>query len=172
MTQAARTTEGPTIDNGPGKVINARMEHVERIHELITYFAERNRMLFRSLEELYQDVRNFRVYVDGQGRVQGCCGLQVLWRDMAEVKSLAVDPDCQGKGIGRALVLHAVEEARELGLPKVFALTYEREFFLRLGFVEVKKETLPHKVWTDCIRCPSQNDCREVPVVMNLRDGR
>ncbi len=125
-------------------------------------------MLFRGIEELYERIRQFRVFVDDGGEVVGCCALEVLWRNLAEVKSLAVSADHKGMGIGRAMVTDAADEARKLGLARIFALTYERDFFIRLGFCEVKKESLPHKVWTDCIRCPSQNDCREIPVVMDL----
>jgi len=161
-------TTGEPKKHASRQVIGARMVHVDQMHKLITGYAERNRMLFRGLEDLYEHIRDFRIYVDGSGVVVGCCALEVLWRDLAEVKSLAVARDHQGKGIGRALVAHAVAEASRLGIPQVFALTYELGFFKRLGFREVPKQSLPHKVWTDCIRCPLQNDCREGPVLLDL----
>lgn len=152
------------------RIAPARMADVDRIHQLITHWAERHLMLFRGLEELYEHIRDFRVYVDenDNDNVLGCCSLEVVWRDLGEIKSLAVDPDHRGGGIGRALVSDALAEADRLGLSKVFALTFEVAFFENLHFERVAKDTLPHKVWTDCIRCPMQNDCREEPVLIEL----
>jgi len=91
-----------------------------------------------------------------------------MWRDLGEIRSLAVDPNHVGSGIGRQMVTHAINEARAMGLRQVFALTYESPFFERLGFSVVPKSQLPHKVWTDCIRCEMQNQCNEVPMLLNL----
>jgi len=165
------TRESEAVTTVSGRVAAARMEHVDRIHELVTYYAERNRMLFRPLEELYEDIRDFRVYLTEGARVLGCCALELYWRDLGEIKSLAVDPHYQHCGIGVALVRDALADAVRLGLTKVFALTYEVQFFEKLGFHTVAKETLPHKVWTDCIRCPLRDDCREVPMLIELPQG-
>jgi amino-acid N-acetyltransferase len=166
-------TELETTMSGSSKTVSWRivpavMAHSRDIAELINYYAARNRMLFRGLEDLYECIRSFRVCVDENGHVIGCCALEVLWKDLAEVRSLAVHPQHHGHGIGRALVMDAVAEARRLGLSRVFALTYEGEFFSRLGFHRVERDSLPHKVWTDCIRCPMLQDCREVPMVTDL----
>ncbi len=151
-----------------GCVRKARIADAEEIHSLISYFAERHRMLFRSMEDLYEKIREFRVFVDSSGAILGCCALTVMWRDLAEVRSLAVDAGSKGMGIGRQLVEHAIAEAGGLGIEKVFALTYEDEFFKRLGFKVISKDLLPHKVWTDCIRCPMKDDCREIAVEIEI----
>ncbi len=147
---------------------NATMSDVPEMHRLITHHAELDRMLFRSHADLYEHLRDFMVYVDDSGRVRGCAALELVWRDLAEIKSLAVDEDYRGKGIGRQLVEAAVSEARRLGLARVFALTREQMFFEKLSFRVVPKETLPHKVWTDCVRCPLQEQCDETAMVMDL----
>jgi amino-acid N-acetyltransferase len=150
---------------------SARMSDVPEIHRLITHHAELNRMLFRSHADLYEHLRDFSVCVepgaDGE-KLVGCAALELVWRDLAEVKSLAVDEACRGRGIGSQLVRAAVEEGRRLGLARVFALTREQHFFERLGFTVVPRETLPHKVWTDCVRCPLQEQCDEIAVVFRL----
>ena len=111
---------------------------------------------------------------DGEvdGSVAGCCALEVIWSNLAEIKSLAVDETKKEKGIGRMLVTAAIEQAVRLGVPKVFALTLEPEFFEKLGFEKVEKETLPMKVWSDCAKCPKQEKCDEIAVVKTvLRDA-
>lgn len=128
-------------------------------------------MLFRSHADLYEHLRDFFVFtdeVDGTQRVLGCAALELVWRDLAEIKSLAVDEEMRGRKIGSALVEATIAEARRLGLTRVFALTREQRFFEKLSFTVVSKETLPHKVWTDCVRCPLQEHCDEVAMVMDL----
>ena len=132
------------------------MTDVPAMHALITHHAERGRMLFRSFPELYEHLRDFLVVVE------------LVWRDLAEIKSLAVDEARRGAGIGKRLVTEAVAEARRLRLERLFALTREEAFFARLGFRVVPMETLPHKVWTDCVKCPVQDRCDEVAVVLTL----
>ena len=100
--------------------------------------------------------------------VLGCAALELVWRDLAEIKSLAVDEQQRGRGIGRQLVAATIAEARRLGLTRVFALTREQAFFEKLAFRVVPKETLPHKVWTDCVRCPLQEHCDETAVIVDL----
>lgn len=152
-------------------VRNATMADVPEIHRLITHHAEYNRMLFRSHADLYEHLRDFFVCVEpvnGHPVVVGCAALELVWRDLAEIKSLAVDEAHRGRGIGRQLVRATIGEGRRLGLKRVFALTRERIFFEKLGFGVVAKETLPHKVWTDCVRCPLQERCDEIAVVLTL----
>ncbi len=158
---------------------SARIADVPEIHGLITLFAERGLMLFRTPTELYQSVRSFLV-AEKDGRVVGCCALDVLWRDMAEVRSLAVDPTCQGDGIGSKLIHASMEEARRLGIPRIISLTYRRTFFERLGFKVVSFKALPHKVWTGCSTCPKhppancpdgggcKDCCDEIPMLYEI----
>ncbi len=146
---------------------NARITDVPEIHALVTMFAERGLMLFRSPTELYEQVRSFYV-CELEGRIVGCCALEILWKDMAEVRSLAVDPAHQGRGVGSRLVSVAMQEAHRLGIVKVLSLTYQQTFFDRLGFKVVSKKALPHKVWTECIRCSKQACCDEIPMLYDL----
>jgi amino-acid N-acetyltransferase len=146
----------------------ARIADVPEMQQLINYFADRGELLPRSLSQLYENVRDFFV-VEHDGRIVGTCALHVAWCDLAEVKSLAVDPDFQGQGIGKQLVQACLAEARELGVARVFALTYKPAFFYKLGFKEVDKSELPHKVWSDCINCVKFPDCGEIAVILELR---
>lgn len=147
----------------------ATIHDVPRIQEIISSHAELGKMLFKSFGQLYEDLRDFGVFeVDGQ--VVGCVALTIIWADLAEVRSLAVDDDFLRRGIGRRMVEWAVEEARRLGIRRLFALTYEQAFFERLGFEAVAKESLPLKVWSDCVRCPKRDGCDEIAVVRVLHD--
>jgi len=146
----------------------ATIQDVDAIHQLINSYAELDRMLFRQKGDIFEYLQTFSVARDEQGRVIGCCALQVIWRDIAEIKSLAVAEGHAGKGIGRGLVTNAVEKARQLKLPKVMALTLEKEFFEKIGFEGVDKKTLPMKVWRDCAKCAKQANCDEFAYVLNL----
>lgn len=152
---------------------NAAMADVPVIHRLITHHAEHDRMLFRSHADLYEHLRDFLVFDDAENGhgVIGCAAVEIVWRDLAEVKSLAVDDAQRGRGVGKALVTAAKSEGLRVGVTKLFALTREEPFFRRLGFDVVPKETLPHKVWTDCVRCPLQDHCDEIAMVCNLNKG-
>lgn len=140
---------------------NATIKDVERIHELINGYAEVDKMLFASMSSIYENLQIFNV-AELDGETVGCCALKVLWRDLAEIKSLAVEESKFGQGIGRALVAGCLENAKKLGLKKVFTLTLEPEFFAKLGFVPVQKVSLPMKVWSDCTECPKQDHCDEI----------
>jgi amino-acid N-acetyltransferase len=139
----------------------AHITDIPRIHELVNSFAARGEMLGRSRSELYEGLRDFFV-MELDGSVQGCCALHVNWED------LAVHEDFQGKGIGGALVLACIEEARHLGVGRVYALTYRAGFFEKLGFRHVSKEILPQKVWGDCLKCPRFPNCDEDALVMDV----
>jgi len=121
-------------------------------------------MLFRSMADIFTNLQTFLV-VELDGETIGCCALEIIWSDLAEIKSLAVHETHQGKGVGAMLVNAAVEQARRLGAPKVFGLTLKPEFFAKLGFQAVNKDLLPMKVWSDCARCTKQQKCDETAVV-------
>ena len=128
-------------------------------------------MLFKSYAQLFENLRDFAVYQDDATKeVAGCVALSIIWADLAEVRSLAVDDSQRGKGIGTKLVQWTVEEARRLQIRRIMSLTYEQGFFEKLGFVVVAKETLPLKVWSDCVRCPKNENCDEIAVVRTLED--
>lgn len=139
----------------------ATINDVGRIHELINGYAELERMLFASWAMLYENLQTF-VVAELDGEVVGCCALKVLWKDLAEIKSLAVDQSCFDKGIGRTMVAECMKKARHLGLKKIFTLTLEADFFAKLGFLIVQKESLPMKVWSDCTECSKQDHCDEI----------
>ena len=127
-------------------------------------------MLFKSLADLYEHLRDFAVYEGDDGELLGCVGLALIWADLAEVRSLAVNESARGQGIGTRLVEWCLDEARRLGIRRVMSLTYERRFFERLGFDVVERESLPLKVWTDCVRCPKHDQCDEIAMVRTLAD--
>ncbi len=139
----------------------ARLTDVPEIHALINFFAERERMLFRSPANLYEHIRDFVVY-EHEGKVMGCCALAVMWKDLAEVKSLAVDQQMHGKGIGRQMIDSLMSDAQELGLKKIFSLTLEPEFFKKLDFEIIDRKQLPMKVWSECVACSKQDHCDEI----------
>jgi len=148
-------------------VRGARIADAKIIHQLLLKYAGDGLMLSRSLSDIYESIRDFYVYEqDGQVIATGC--LSICWDDLAEVRSLAVAEGMTSQGVGRKIVLACLEEARQIGLKRVFALTYQLAFFQRLGFVEIEKSQLPHKVWGDCVRCPKFPDCDELAVMIHL----
>jgi len=148
-------------------VEKATINDAEEMHQLINYFADRDEMLPRALSDIYESIRDYFVVRQG-GRVTGCAALHVMWSDLAEVKSVAVVEGSQRQGIGSRLVEACLSEARALGLPTVFCLTYKPTFFQKFGFAEVDKIELPRKVWTECYHCSKFPDCEEVALICNL----
>lgn len=144
----------------------ATVADIKHIHKYLLAGAGDALLLPRSLSELYGRVRDFIVLEDKNSFMAGCCALSVVWENMAEIRSLFVDDRARGKGFGRMLVDACMREGIEdLGISRFFTLTYQREFFQTLGFEEVEKETLPQKVWADCINCPKFPDCDEIAMV-------
>ncbi|MDD5063287.1 MAG: N-acetyltransferase [Phycisphaerae bacterium] len=149
------------------KVRSAKITDAKAIHSLINFYAEENKMLFRPMADIYENLQSFLV-AELDGRVVGCCALQVIWSDLAEIKSLAVEEANTNKGIGKSLVAAAVEKAVLLGAPQVVALTLYPEFFQKLGFEVIQMDKLPMKVWSDCARCSKQQNCDEIAVIKTL----
>jgi amino-acid N-acetyltransferase len=164
---AAGARRAAGLPAGEARLRKARMADAPVIPDLVAIFADRDEMLHRSLGEIHEHIRDYFVVAEGD-RLVGCVSLHVNLDQLAEIKALAVAEECQGKGYGKRLVLACLEEGRELGLGTVFALTYRPGFFEKLGFRVVDKATLPHKVWTECIRCPKFPDCGEIAVVRDL----
>ncbi len=148
-------------------VRKARLKDAGAIYSLINTYASDGILLPRSLNSIYEHIRDFWVYEEG-GIILGCCALQIVWEDLAEIRSFAVRKDRKGEGIGRALIEACLKEARELGIEKVFSLTYVKDYFERLGFRMIDKDRLPHKVWSDCINCPKFPKCDETAVILEL----
>jgi amino-acid N-acetyltransferase len=144
----------------------ARLQDVKLVHRLIAEQARGGHILARPLSDLYSQVRDFLVIQDDvSGEVLGCGALQVVWEDLAEIRSLAVKEISKGQGIGTRLAGALLTEARDMGIKQVFVLTYRVSFFERLGFRQMDKGMLPHKIWADCIRCTKFPECDETALV-------
>ena len=146
----------------------AEIPDVKPIQKLLAHYAGKGDMLSRSLSELYEALRDFYV-VEEEGRLLGAAALHIVWEDLAEVRSVAVSEDAGRKGIGSQVVQACIDEARKLGLKRVFCLTYKPDFFGKFGFRIVDKSELPHKVWGDCIKCAKFPDCDEIAMIMDLK---
>ena len=145
----------------------ARIADIKDIQKLLMTFASRGDMLSRSLSELYESLRDFYV-VEEDGVLLGAAALHIVWEDLAKVLSVAVSEDAERKGNGGRLVQACIAEAREIGLKRIFCLTYKPVFFGKHGFRLVDKAELPHKVWGDCIKCPKFPDCDENAMILDL----
>ena len=146
----------------------ARLSDSEAIHKLVNHYAKKGLMLPRSRSAIYEYIRNYSV-MEEDGEVIGVGALSILWLDLAEIRTLAVKESLSGQGIGRKLVEHFLMEAKELGIEKVFTLTYQTAFFEKCGFKEISKEQMPHKVWKDCLNCPKFPNCDEVLMVTEIK---
>jgi amino-acid N-acetyltransferase len=153
------------------KLRKARVSDVKEIHALVNALARSRQMLPRSLNDLYENLRDIFVYEKG-GEIGGTCSLHILWDNLAEIRSLAVKKDDRGAGIGTALVKKCMEEAKALGISRVFALTYNPDFFSKFGFREIDKSYLPQKIWGECIKCPHFPDCDEYAVIKELKRAK
>ncbi len=149
----------------------ARITDVKGIHKLlITPTGDDGLVLPRSYNQLYSHLRDFFVIVDeaADDVVLACCALAICWENLAEVRSLVVAPEARGRGLGRRLVEACLSDAVTLGIYRVFALTNTVAFFQHMGFSEVAKDSLPQKVWGDCLNCPRFPDCDEIAMLMEL----
>ena len=144
----------------------ARMSDVVEIVKLINSFAKEGLLLPRSLQSVYENLLAFRV-IEEEGKIVGTAGLHILDDDMAEIRSLVISNDVQGKGYGRWLVETLYDEAEALEVPQVLALTYQEVFFARCGFHVVDKMTLQRKIWKDCAYCTKFPACDEVAMIKN-----
>ena len=148
----------------------AKIGDIKGVYSLINSFNEQGEILPRSLSELYDQIRDFFVCIDKgkESNLLGICAMHICWEDIAEIRSLAVLPEYQGRSLGAKLVEACLSEAVLLGIYKVFVLTYKPNFFEKFGFQEVDKSILPHKVWADCLKCVKFPDCHEIAMLLNL----
>lgn len=151
----------------------ATLRDIEGIHELIGYWAAKGQMLVRSRQLLAESIRDFWVMVALEGGevkgIAGVCGLNLLAPDLAEVRGLAIHPSFQGKGLGKQLVAACEQEGRALGLPTLFAWTYQQQFFEACGFERMDKSKLHPKVWSECQRCAFFENCNEIAMRKELK---
>lgn len=145
----------------------ATMKDAKEIHTLVNQFAKKDEMLPRSLNEIFENIRDFFICLD-DGKIVGVAALHLLWEDLAEIRSVAVANNYQGKGIGKKLVKCCLREAQTLGVEKVFALTYHPGFFREMGFSTVDKNSLPQKIWGECLKCHKFPECNEIAVIKML----
>ncbi len=147
----------------------AKISDVRSMHGILSEYAARGLLLGRSLSDLYAQLRDFIVVdEDSTHEIVGTCSLRICWEDIAEIRSLAVREDFRGSDLGRAMVEICIREASDMGLKKLFVLTYVPAFFEKLGFKPVDKSVLPHKVWGDCIKCVKFPDCDEEALILDL----
>ncbi|GHT41256.1 acetyltransferase [Endomicrobiia bacterium] len=147
---------------------SAKVTDVKEMHKLIERYANNKEMLHRSLNAVYENIQEF-VVLENEGRIVGCGALHVSWGDLAEVKALAVAEEFKRQGLGRKVVEKLQENAVALGIYKVFTLTFKPEFFIKLGYKVILKETLPRKIWNECINCYLFPDCGEIPLLISLK---
>lgn len=150
----------------------ARMSDVKGIHQLIADYAKKGDMLPRSLADIYENLRDYFVFLDDDGELVGSAAIHIMWEDLAEVRSLAVREGRMRRGVGTQLVESCISEAIVLGIARVFALTYKPEFFEKMGFHIVDKAELPQKIWADCLKCSKFPDCDEVALVADFSGRR
>lgn len=146
----------------------ATLNDVPAILSLVNNHAKQGLMLMKSPLDIYRNILNFIVY-EQDGQVVGCSRLVVLWKDIGEIASLAVADSYKRRGIGAELVKACIQTARQIGLPRVFSLTYQTAFFNACGFKIIDRESLPHKVFGDCLKCPKVDCCDETAVIYDIR---
>ena len=146
----------------------AIIKDAKQIQSLINYYAAKNLMISRSLNEIYENIRDFWIYKENR-KIIGCCGLHIVgWENLAEIKSLVVDKRKQKKGIGKNLVDLCIKEAKELKVRNIFVLTYIPSFFKKFGFKKISKTKLPHKIWAECYKCPKFPSCDEEAFIKSI----
>ncbi|MCL6583236.1 MAG: N-acetyltransferase [bacterium] len=148
-------------------IIRPKVTEGKAIQQLVNLYAVQGLLIPLSLHDIYERIREFFVYKI-EDQIVGVASLHVIWEDLAEVRSMAVHPDYQRRGIGKALVLRCLDEGRDLGIKQVFLLTYKKEFFEKVGFQLIDKSKLPQKVWSDCIKCVKFPDCDEIAMSIML----
>jgi len=148
----------------------ARIGDVKTIHRMIIISAGKGEVLPRALMDIYGSLRDFFVYVDEETvTIAGICAMNIIWENLAEVRSLYVEEGYRNRGIGRNLVEACISEAITLQLYRIFTLTYKKDFFVHLGFKEVERSSLSEKIFSDCFRCSKYPDyCDEVAMVIDL----
>ncbi len=150
------------------EIVKPNLSDVEDIHRLIEFYAKRGDILMRSRENITERIREF-FCARLDGKIIGIVSLRLFYPYLAEVRTLAIDEEFQGLKIGKKLVLACIEEAKILGVKSVFALTFKKEFFEKLGFKVIDKKKLPSKkIWEDCINCPLFPNCGEEAVLLEL----
>ncbi len=145
----------------------AKISDIGTIFELVNDFAKQGLMLPKSQIDLYESIRDFFV-VEIDNKVVACGALKVFLDDLAEIRSLATNKDFQKMGLGKMITQKLLDDAKELGIKKVFTLSYQVDFFKKQGFTLIKKEELPQKIWRDCYKCPKFPNCDENALIIEI----
>ena len=145
----------------------AKISDIVTIFELVNDFAKQGLMLPKSQIDLYESIRDFFV-VEIDNKVVACGALKVFLDDLAEIRSLATNKDFQKMGLGKMITQKLLDDAKELGIKKVFTLSYQVDFFKKQGFTLIKKEELPQKIWRDCYKCPKFPNCDENALIIEI----
>jgi amino-acid N-acetyltransferase len=146
----------------------ANLKDVNEIRKIVNSFATEGKMLPLSLNQIYEKIRDFTV-IEKNGKIIGCGALKIIWKDLAEIRSVAIKKKFQKKGYGKKLIENLLKEAEGLDIKKVFVLTYKPQFFEKFGFERITKSKLPHKIWIDCINCPKFPRCDEIPMIKMIK---
>ncbi|MGB9677409.1 MAG: N-acetyltransferase [Candidatus Ratteibacteria bacterium] len=146
----------------------AKLKDTNLIREIVNSFAGEGKMLPLSVNQIYEKIRDFSV-IEKNGKLIGCGALKIIWKDLAEIRSIAIKKKYQKKGYGKKLVENLLKEAEDLDIKKIFVLTYIPNFFSKFGFERIQKSKLPHKIWSDCINCPKFPRCDEIAMLKILK---
>jgi amino-acid N-acetyltransferase len=150
------------------KLIKPNLKNIKDIQEVVDEYVNDGIILKRDDDEVATNIRSYIIAYDGKKAV-GVGALHIFSPFLGEIRSLAVKKEYQGKGIGRQIVNKLLQEAKKLGLKEVLTLTYEKEFFEKLGFIEIPKESIPDKkIWADCIKCKFFPNCNEIALIKHL----
>lgn len=154
------------IENEPKTLIRpAKATDVDNIYALIKANSDQGLMLPRSKYKIATRLQGFVVIADEQQQILGCGVLVILWSDLAEIQSLVVAPQTRGRGYGKKIAATLLEHAAALAIAKVLALTYQVEFFTKLGFTIIDKDSIPRKIWGECLECAKLECCDETAML-------
>lgn len=148
---------------------SAVVTDVTPILELVNRLAADGKMLPRSPASVVENLRDF-VVAEKDGVFAGCGALSLIWTDIAEIRSIVIEPEQRGTGLGMRLAERLMADAEKLGIARVMAFTYVVGFFEKLGFQVVDHAALPHKVFNDCLNCPKFHQCDEIAVLKVLKE--
>ena len=144
------------------------LKDIELIQQLLKPFIDDGIILKRDDDEIATNIRSYLI-IKNRGEIVGIGTLHIYSKSLAEIRSLAVDKNYQGQGLGKKIVLGLEQEAKKFGITQLLTLTYQKEFFEKLGFIEISKEEVPeHKVWSDCIKCPHFPNCNEISLIKTI----
>jgi amino-acid N-acetyltransferase len=150
------------------KLVKATLKDIPQMQSLVSKEVENGIILQRSDDEVSTNIRSYVLVKDGE-KVVGYGALHIHSMRLAEIRSLIVDINYRGQNLGKEIVKFALKEAEELGVKEVLVLTYLADFFKKLGFVEISKESIPeHKIWADCIKCIHFPICNEISLIYKL----